>query len=401
MLYIINASGTYTADNIAEVLITSNSGATATAVDPLAGQLVIINADGTYTSPVLVPDVIYGEFESAQSFSSSLTADFTTTLENEAVSFQQFHFNLSANSTGGSTAVEFFSEQSFTTSLAADFSPAAIATITSLDSSQSYSFNLIAENLDGTISYSEQQYGFNLQADSSQVKEFYSVQDYSFELQASDQTGILLDSVQEFVFGLSADYMVYQSFDTAQSFSFGLTATYRPESVTSITSSTPPSVVAAITGEGIACSVNCRTLEATTYDNFPFNSLARQGNDYFATGSGGIYSLSGKTDITTPITATLIGAISDYGNRNLKYFPDCYIHLRCEGSMELSTIVDEIMKCTYEVNYRDGRQGVHTKRVKLAKGVRGRVMQLELHNVAGADFDLQEISIDYVVSQRL
>lgn len=161
-----------------------------------------------------------------------------------------------------------------------------------------------------------------------------------------------------------------------------------------------PSPATTTTADTIAFAVNCRTMMGSEYSSFPFNSLARQGNDYFAAGSGGIYKLTGTKDIAANIDTVMIGAISDYGVRQLKLYPDAHLFMRGEGELELAVVTDETKKRLYPVSAREGQQGAHTKRCRLARGIHGRTVQLEVRNVLGSDFDLQEIQLTYEPTGR-
>jgi hypothetical protein len=150
----------------------------------------------------------------------------------------------------------------------------------------------------------------------------------------------------------------------------------------------------------VAFAVNCRTLMGSEYEHFPFTSLARQGREYYGAIADGIYRLTGPTDAGTPINANLIGAISDFGNRNEKYFPYAHVFLRGEGALSLTLVTDETKPRDYPVTAREGQQGLHTKRCKLARGIKGRSAQLKISNVDGCDFDLQEIQLTYDATGR-
>lgn len=149
-------------------------------------------------------------------------------------------------------------------------------------------------------------------------------------------------------------------------------------------------IIAALSETFQAFVMNTKTLGATSYTNYGFNSLFK-GPDgfYYGCNTAGIFRLTGKNDNGAQINAVIVSGVSDFNERKQKYFPDAYLALRCEGEMEFSLKVDENKRRPYPVDARAGIQGIHTKRRKLAQGVKGRYAQIEIRNVAGSDFDLQ------------
>lgn len=147
--------------------------------------------------------------------------------------------------------------------------------------------------------------------------------------------------------------------------------------------------------------VNTKTMGAALYDNYSFNSLFK-GPDghYYGCSDAGIFRLTGKKDNGNAINASVISGVSDFTARVKKYFPDAYLALRSEGTMEFTITVDENKRRTYQVEAREGTQGSHTKRRELARGVSGRYAQIEIHNVAGCDFDLQGVDLIYEPTRR-
>jgi hypothetical protein len=146
--------------------------------------------------------------------------------------------------------------------------------------------------------------------------------------------------------------------------------------------------------------VNAKTRGAAFYSNFPLNSIFKLQGQYYGCTSQGIVRLSGNTDQGSPIQARLRSGISDGGANVKKRFPEARVICRNEGFMELSVIVGERKEIVYEVAAREGRQGVHTKRKTLAKGVEGQVVQIEWRNVQGSDFDIQQTELDVEYLRR-
>lgn len=146
---------------------------------------------------------------------------------------------------------------------------------------------------------------------------------------------------------------------------------------------------------------NAKTTGMAEYSNYNFNSLWR-GPDgfYYGANGSGIFRLTGKKDNGAAINASIVSGISDLNIREQKYFPDAYLQLRNEGAMELALTVDETRRRSYEIEAREGQQGLHTKRRLLARGIKGRHVQIEIRNVAGSDFDLNGIDLVFEPTRR-
>lgn len=142
--------------------------------------------------------------------------------------------------------------------------------------------------------------------------------------------------------------------------------------------------------------VNTNTLGPAKYDGYDFNSIW-QGSDGFLYGanSSGISRLTGSTDNSTAIDATITTGISDMKARNKKRFTYAWLTLRDNAQMSLSVSLDEKAFKTYTVDARDGQTGIHRKRVRLDKGPTGSHAQFEFANVDGSNFDFRLCNVDF------
>lgn len=145
--------------------------------------------------------------------------------------------------------------------------------------------------------------------------------------------------------------------------------------------------------------VNTETQGAARYVNFGFRSIVPYQGRLFACNASGIYELTGDTDNGMAIQASGLSGVSDCGTNKIKVFPDSRLTLRCEGILELDVSVDEKTALTYPVTFGEGREGVHKKRRKLARGVKGGHVQIGWRNVDGCAFYLQEIELDFAASE--
>ncbi len=145
--------------------------------------------------------------------------------------------------------------------------------------------------------------------------------------------------------------------------------------------------------------VNTKTQGAARYTGFDFRSIGLHKGRLFGCNAAGIYELTGDTDNGTAIQASGLSGVSDCGTNRIKGFPDSRLTLRCEGTLEIDISVDEKPALTYPVTFAEGQEGIHKKRRKLAKGVKGGHVQIGWRNVDGCDFHLQEIALDFAASE--
>lgn len=146
-------------------------------------------------------------------------------------------------------------------------------------------------------------------------------------------------------------------------------------------------------------ALNVKTQGAARYAGFGFRSIVRYQGRLFGGNSSGIYELTGDTDDGAAIQASGLSGISDCGTNKIKMCPDARLTLRCEGTLEFDVYVDEKPASTYPVTYAEDREGIHKKRRKLARGVKGGHIQIGWRNIDGCDFYLKEIELDVVASK--
>jgi hypothetical protein len=146
--------------------------------------------------------------------------------------------------------------------------------------------------------------------------------------------------------------------------------------------------------------MNTQTTGHAQYENFGFKAFAKHQGKYYGCNASGIFELTGTLDHGVKIDARILTGISNLGAEGLKYVPDAYLKVRGEGTLELSIITGETQRVDYAVDYREGQQGVHTKRCKLAKGVIGEHWQAEIRNVSGGDFDIAVLELVTVPTRR-
>ena len=142
------------------------------------------------------------------------------------------------------------------------------------------------------------------------------------------------------------------------------------------------------------------TMGAARYTGYDFRSVVSHKGRLFGCNEEGIFELTGKTDDGLPIQASGLGGISNCGSDRIKYFPSVHLTMRCEGQMEFSLAVDEKPAIPYPVDFAEGREGIHKKLRKLAKGVTGGQAQIGWKNVDGCDFKLQQVELEVLPTNR-
>lgn len=147
--------------------------------------------------------------------------------------------------------------------------------------------------------------------------------------------------------------------------------------------------------------MNTQTKGHLIYENFGFLSLVKHQGKYYGCNAEGIFELSGNTDNGVAIDASILTGISNLGVDAQKYVPEAHLKVRCEGQLTVTTTIDELRQPEpYPVTFRAGQQGLHSKRCKMAKGVKGTSWQVEIRNVDGADFDLEKMELITVPTRR-
>lgn len=139
-------------------------------------------------------------------------------------------------------------------------------------------------------------------------------------------------------------------------------------------------------------TVNTRTNAVTNYSGVKFNSLCQFGDVVLAATADGLVALTGNTDNGVSIPAHLTTGPTDFTSPQVKRVAAGYIGYRADGNLELTMITDERLSYTYTLLPR--QTTLHPSRTIFGRGVKGRYWQWKLANVAGADFTLDDLSLD-------
>jgi hypothetical protein len=137
--------------------------------------------------------------------------------------------------------------------------------------------------------------------------------------------------------------------------------------------------------------INTQTGAVSEYENYDFNSLC---GDFFGKAIGcrsdGIYELDGLDDDGTQIDSIIKWGFIDPSVPNKSVLDEGFIVGDGTGKVKVTTICDEKESCEAVLPYI----AVHREnRVKLAKGFKGRLYEVQIENVDGSSFEFNSYRI--------
>jgi hypothetical protein len=137
--------------------------------------------------------------------------------------------------------------------------------------------------------------------------------------------------------------------------------------------------------------MNSENFAVTQYKQYDFNSLCKLNGQYFGMQADGLYLLEGDTDDASYIKAVIRSPKMDLGTSSLKTITQAYIGLTCDNDLVMKIITDDKTEMWYTCVASD--TGLHTDRLRLAKGVIGRYWQFEIvtQNVTELEIDTIEL----------
>lgn len=157
-------------------------------------------------------------------------------------------------------------------------------------------------------------------------------------------------------------------------------------------------------GVYVAWTYNMKSAGVTRYENYPFNSFAKLGNDYYGLTSTGLYRLGGDTDDGAPIKAKLRLGMTDMGTRKMKRLPEVFMGYTGDGRMVLRVIyVDDKTGEKVGADYLMKPRPAGSKResrFEPGKGLVATDFDFELENIDGADFSVTNIEFYPMVVDR-
>lgn len=147
--------------------------------------------------------------------------------------------------------------------------------------------------------------------------------------------------------------------------------------------------------------MNTETTAASWYDNFDFESITQTPDGVLAVGPDGLYTLDANTDAGVNIQAEVVSGLQDFGAPQTKRMDYMYFGYTSGGRISVTPEVYESghAPVTYFLEQRDA-SAPRNSRVEPGKGLFGRYWRVTIRNVAGADFEVHDTTVDIAVSNR-
>jgi len=147
----------------------------------------------------------------------------------------------------------------------------------------------------------------------------------------------------------------------------------------------------------VAWVMNTETTGLSTYTNFQFTSLAEHNGAFYATSADGVYLLTGATDEGRDIAAKAKTGLLDFGREQTKRVSDVFLGYT-GGELELDVSAAESVY-TYLLEEREAAVP-RNNRIKPGRGLSSRYWGFVLRNVAGAAFQLYDMTANVGTSKR-
>jgi hypothetical protein len=146
------------------------------------------------------------------------------------------------------------------------------------------------------------------------------------------------------------------------------------------------SVVEATTN--IAYVMNKSTGAVTRYPDYDFSFALRWQGKQFLASPDGLFEYDREEDVPAPIAARFALPPSDYGETGEKRVPRVYLQGELAGQMRAGIAYDDDTERSSRV---EGSPGVDKWRAKLPRGLKGHHFAVAVENVAGADFEIEQV----------
>ena len=144
--------------------------------------------------------------------------------------------------------------------------------------------------------------------------------------------------------------------------------------------------------------MNTKNFALSEYQNFPFNSFAKVGTQYYAASETGLYLLDGSTDAGEDVQATItLGAMDFTGERKTNVC-EAFLALRNDGEIAIKIKTDDNNERWYRMSQES--DVLRDRREKFARGVTSRFWTFSLENIDGADFEVHEMTFLPLVMKR-
>jgi len=131
----------------------------------------------------------------------------------------------------------------------------------------------------------------------------------------------------------------------------------------------------------------------STYNNWNFNSICYFNGNYYGATDTDIYQLGGDKDNGSDIDVQIQSGSMDFGDTFMKYLKEFWVTHRTGGKLRLRIWKDEDTSLTIDKQTVIEDTKIQEERVKMPAGLKGRFYTFLLKNIAGADFDIDNMSM--------
>lgn len=140
--------------------------------------------------------------------------------------------------------------------------------------------------------------------------------------------------------------------------------------------------------EYVAWVVNLKNNAITRYPAWQFDFLVRFRDENYFVRSDGIYRVDTGFDIDQPIDAGFTLPENDMGVETMKISPRLYLQGSIDGQFSVQTTADSQNPV---ISLSQIAPGVGYKRCKLPRGIKGTHLEFAVDNIAGADFEIEQV----------
>lgn len=145
--------------------------------------------------------------------------------------------------------------------------------------------------------------------------------------------------------------------------------------------------------------MNSRSRGMTTYDNFPFNSYAKIGSEWYAAGPSGLYELGATDDNGSSINWRIKTGQMDDGDAGLKRTPEVLLGLRSNGKLRVRVSPNDTDSYEY-IFSAVSPATIHQHRVKAGKGMRSRYYAVDIRDYNGSTIELDSMQVEMTKTTR-
>lgn len=148
-----------------------------------------------------------------------------------------------------------------------------------------------------------------------------------------------------------------------------------------------------------AWAVNLTSFAPTRYENYNFNSFAKIGGLDLGASTDGLYELGGDDDDGTQIDASIMLGRDPRGSGQVKRSRRVYLHGTSEDKLEVRVVEPDGTVYAYQTELALD-ENITVQRAKLGRGLAANYWQLEVRNVNGGDFAIEQIEVVSIHTQR-